>query len=81
MDNHVLVSRDSCRVLALRCLLRLFIAYPLGNRQNRFLCAGLLPTEAMARSAASDADYFRDKARRDLLTLLEAVSKAPIVCT
>jgi hypothetical protein len=25
----------------------------------------------------SDADYFKDKARRDLLNLLEGVSKAP----
>lgn len=32
---------------------------------------------AMAPYSTSDADYLRDKARRDLLTLLEAVSKAP----
>lgn len=31
----------------------------------------------MAPYYASDADYFKDKARRDLLSLLEAVSKAP----
>ena len=30
----------------------------------------------MAPNPASDADYFRDKARRDLLVLLEGVSKA-----
>lgn len=35
----------------------------------------------MALYPTSDADYFRDKARRDLLTLLEAVSKAPIFFT
>lgn len=31
----------------------------------------------MAPNPASDADYLRDKARRDLLALLEGVSKAP----
>lgn len=31
----------------------------------------------MAPHSGSDADYFKDKARRDLLTLLEGVSKAP----
>lgn len=30
----------------------------------------------MAPYPGSDADYFKDKARRDLLTLLEGVSKA-----
>jgi len=30
----------------------------------------------MAPHPGSDADYIRDKARRDLLTLLEGVSKA-----
>lgn len=31
----------------------------------------------MAPHSGSDADHFRDKARRDLLNLLEGVSKAP----
>lgn len=31
----------------------------------------------MAPNPASDADYFRDKARKDLLALLEGVSTAP----
>jgi len=31
---------------------------------------------AMAPRPGSDADYIRDKARRDLLDLLEGVSKA-----
>lgn len=31
----------------------------------------------MAPHTGSDADYFKDKARRDLLALLEGVSKAP----
>ena len=31
----------------------------------------------MASRLGSEADYIRDKARRDLLTLLEGVSKSP----
>ena len=31
----------------------------------------------MAPQLGTDADYFKDKARRDLLNLLEGVSKAP----
>lgn len=38
-------------------------------------------TAAMAPNPVSDADYLRDKARRDLLALLEGVSKDHIVCT
>ena len=30
----------------------------------------------MASHSGADADYFKDKARRDLLNLLEGVSKA-----
>lgn len=33
--------------------------------------------DEMAPLSGSDADYFRDKARRDLLTLLEGVRTAP----
>lgn len=34
---------------------------------------------AMAPNPVSDADFFRDKARRDLLALLEGVSKVPLL--
>lgn len=33
--------------------------------------------DEMAPLSGSDADYFRDKVRRDLLTLLEGVRTAP----
>lgn len=37
--------------------------------------------QTMAPNPVSDADYLGDKARRDLLALLEGVSKDHIVCT
>lgn len=42
----------------------------------QLLLSLLHPSAAMAPHPGSDADYFRNKARRDLLTLLEGVSKA-----
>jgi hypothetical protein len=40
-----------------------------------FLCC----LDEMAPLLRSDADYFRDKARRDLLTLLEGVRMNPCI--